>query len=69
MAPRARAAGQLRVINEERPSGKGYWVPDDRFIAAVYTLSRSEPQFNERLPLNVIVKAPGRVLLCIATED
>lgn len=63
------AAELLRKQNETRGKAHQHWVPDDKFIAAVFAISRYEPESTNTLPLRGIVKAPGRVMLCIATED
>lgn len=65
----ADAAGLLRKANATRAQTHQYWVPDDKFVAAVFALVHCEPESTSCLPLRGLVRSPGRVLMCIATED
>ena len=64
------AAELVRTLNAKgRPGGLCHWVPEDRFIAAVYAAIHYEPESTQQMPLKGIINVPGRILLCVTTES
>lgn len=59
-----------RVVTMLNETSKNHLmvVPDDRMIAAVYTLTRFQPEACDR-PVRPVSRGMGRALLCVTTED